>query len=148
MTMTINEVVNVRIKELTKIGYTDFQHWLSDPNNVYIGRNMSFYVPGAVSSVWQNPYVVGKNKYTLDESLDKYREHILKSDLVNRLNELNGKTLGCWCKPNRCHGDVLKELIELRGSTDNDNNLGSTDNDNNLGSTDNDNLRSIIDDTV
>lgn len=25
---------------------------------------------------------------------------------------LAGKTLGCWCKPNPCHGDVLVKLVQ------------------------------------
>ena len=29
---------------------------------------------------------------------------------MNDLDELKGKTLGCWCKPNNCHGDILIEL--------------------------------------
>lgn len=28
------------------------------------------------------------------------------------LSELKGKTLGCWCKPNPCHGDVLLTLLK------------------------------------
>jgi hypothetical protein len=28
------------------------------------------------------------------------------------LPTLKGKTLGCWCKPEACHGDVLVEFIE------------------------------------
>jgi hypothetical protein len=27
------------------------------------------------------------------------------------LDELEGKTLGCFCKPEPCHGDVLLELL-------------------------------------
>ena len=27
------------------------------------------------------------------------------------LNKLKGKNLGCWCYPEKCHGDVLIELI-------------------------------------
>lgn len=27
--------------------------------------------------------------------------------------ELEGKNLGCWCKPEACHGDILVELIEI-----------------------------------
>jgi hypothetical protein len=26
--------------------------------------------------------------------------------------ELDGRTLGCWCKPLACHGDILVELLE------------------------------------
>jgi hypothetical protein len=32
--------------------------------------------------------------------------------LLNDLHELEGKTLGCFCKPLACHGDVLKDLVE------------------------------------
>jgi hypothetical protein len=28
------------------------------------------------------------------------------------LEELRGKRLGCYCKPQACHGDVLVELVE------------------------------------
>jgi len=27
------------------------------------------------------------------------------------MDELKGKTLGLWCKPKQCHGDVLLELL-------------------------------------
>jgi hypothetical protein len=52
----MTSVVNVRKKELQKLGYRDLLHWLEDENHVYIGRNMSFYVPGAVASKWANPF--------------------------------------------------------------------------------------------
>ncbi|MBA3285144.1 MAG: DUF4326 domain-containing protein, partial [Nitrosopumilus sp.] len=26
--------------------------------------------------------------------------------------ELRGKTLGCWCRPDACHGDLLAELAD------------------------------------
>ena len=29
---------------------------------------------------------------------------------MDRLPELKDKTLGCWCKPEKCHGDVLAEF--------------------------------------
>lgn len=33
-------------------------------------------------------------------------------ELLEKLNELRGKTIECWCKENeKCHGDVLIELI-------------------------------------
>ena len=67
---------------------------------------------------WGNPYshlAVSAAKYrtaTREESLVKYREYILsRPDLLARLGELKGRTLGCWCKPLACHGDVLVELI-------------------------------------
>jgi hypothetical protein len=32
-------------------------------------------------------------------------------ELILALPELSGKVLGCWCKPERCHGDVLSKLL-------------------------------------
>ena len=31
--------------------------------------------------------------------------------------ELEGKELGCWCKPSPCHGDILIKLFKERQST-------------------------------
>ena len=52
----------------------------------------------------------------MEERIEKYREYIIKKldkdpELVKELRQLKGKNLGCWCKPNDCHGDVLIELI-------------------------------------
>jgi hypothetical protein len=35
-----------------------------------------------------------------------------KFSLHNRLDELRGKVLGCWCYPQRCHGDYLAAKLE------------------------------------
>ena len=49
-----------------------------------------------------------------DEAISKYREWIkTQPQLLADLHELKGKTLGCWCKPAACHGDVLVELVEI-----------------------------------
>ncbi len=52
--------------------------------------------------------------YTLiTEKLNaKYKEYLLnKPELLADIHELQGKTLGCFCKPKDCHGDVLVELV-------------------------------------
>ena len=111
-------VVNVRVRQLRQLGYKDLVEWTKDPNHVYIGRNMTHYVPGAVGSMWQNPF---KDKQMgRDECVRRYRHHIETSEkiqsngktLLNSLEELKGKTLGCWCHPERCHGHALVELID------------------------------------
>ena len=89
-------------------------HCKKDPYDVYIGR----------PSKWGNPYTHLKNstcaqylKPTRAEAIEAYREYILKGDgkhLLDDLHELEGKILGCWCKPKSCHGDILIEIIELR----------------------------------
>ena len=72
---------------------------------------MSFWIPGAYASKWRNPFSV--KTYGRKESLRLYKEYILETpDLYDSLSELEGKVLGCWCKPLSCHGDVLLELLD------------------------------------
>lgn len=67
----------------------------------YIGRG----------SKWGNPFRIGKDG-TRNEVIKKYREYLLsRQDLLDSLDELKDKKLGCYCKPLACHGDVLVELI-------------------------------------
>jgi hypothetical protein len=59
--------------------------------------------------------------YTRQESVEKYREWFKnkiqsKSDFREDVEDLRGETLGCWCKPKDCHGDVILEY--LRGRMD------------------------------
>lgn len=68
--------------------------------DVYIGR----------PSKWGNPFRIGPDG-TREEVVAKYRAWLLKQPhLLAALPELRGKTLGCWCAPQACHGDVLAEL--------------------------------------
>ena len=70
--------------------------------DVYIGRG----------SKWGNPFVIGQDG-NRDEVIAKYEEYIkAKPELLKCLGELKGRTLGCYCKPLPCHGDVLVKLVE------------------------------------
>jgi len=63
--------------------------------------------------MWANPYnkAYRKGEITREESIARYRQYVLsKPELVEKLPELRGKTLACWCAPEPCHGDVLLEL--------------------------------------
>jgi hypothetical protein len=103
-------VVNVKKVELNKRGYKDFKDWNNDEDHLYIGRGLEFYVKGAKHSKWHNPYSL--KKYTIEESLKLYEEHII-DNLYDDLDELLAyKELGCWCKPNKCHGDILLKLLK------------------------------------
>lgn len=81
-------------------------HCKKEPADVYIGR------PG--------PY---GNPFPLDDARDdakrvavlqQYRDWIDYNPDFRRFvkQTLQGKTLGCWCAPRLCHGDVLKEVAE------------------------------------
>lgn len=103
-------VVNIKKKELNKNGYNNFEDWGANPNHLYIGRNMCAYVPGTIGSKWKNPFSL--KQFTLEDSLKKYEDHVRNTPLLyNSLHELDGKVLGCWCKPSQCHGDVLLKLL-------------------------------------
>jgi hypothetical protein len=107
-------VVNVKVAELRKQGYSSLEEWLKDENHLYIGRDMSFYVKGAKASKWQNPFPV--KKCGLEQSLSLYEEYVQNnSELMASLHELEGKTLGCWCKPGICHGDILLDIKKRSG---------------------------------
>tara|TARA_R100001510_G_scaffold50995_1_gene50428 strand:+ start:1167 stop:1424 length:258 start_codon:yes stop_codon:yes gene_type:complete len=70
---------------------------VKESNDVYIGRG----------SKWGNPYVIGKDG-NRDEVIEKYRLYIERTpELLCAISELKGKNLVCFCKPQRCHGDIL-----------------------------------------
>jgi len=62
---------------------------------------------------WGNPFELPDDG-SRDEVIAKYRTYYLphKVLLQARLPELAGKALGCWCAPEPCHGDVLKEAAQ------------------------------------
>jgi len=81
---------------------------------VYIGRG----------SPLGNPFIIGKDG-TRAEVIDKYKpylENALKEGnpvIVKAMNDISemsmqyaGVNLLCHCKPKRCHGDVIKSIIE------------------------------------
>ena len=69
--------------------------------DVYIGRG----------SKWGNPFKIGVDgdRKTV---INLYREWIIHQPVFNDIEELRGKTLGCFCHPLPCHGDVLIEFLE------------------------------------
>ena len=71
--------------------------------------DMSHYVAGALGSKWGNPFKAKKrNKKSVKKCLERYEDHIRKDpDLFNAIMELEGKELGCWCKPSQCHVDIF-----------------------------------------
>src|ERR1700735_3441826 len=84
-------------------------HCKRQPYDIYIGR----------PSKWGNPFshkdgTLAKYKvHTREAAVEAYRKWITVGDgkyLLEHLHELKGKTLGCWCKPQSCHGDILAKL--------------------------------------
>lgn len=92
------------------------------PEDVYIGRG----------SPLGNPYTSIQNRKTKaqfvcssrEESVAKFKEYLLRKieqkdknicDTLNKIYLLAIKgdvNLVCFCSPKKCHGDVIKEIIE------------------------------------
>lgn len=71
---------------------------------IYIGRG----------GKWGNPFIIGKDG-NRDDVIRKYYEWVINQPaLLAALPELEGKVLGCYCKPAACHGDVLVWLVNKK----------------------------------
>lgn len=93
-------------------------------NDIYIGRG----------SVLGNPFTSIQNRQTKaeficstpEQSVENFRNYLSEKikardrkvcDELNRIYNLVKTTdvnLICFCKPKICHGDVIKEIIELK----------------------------------
>jgi hypothetical protein len=92
----------------TKVVHCKKEHY-----DIYIGR----------PSKWGNPFRIGQYYHgkilSRQDSIQAYRNWLLFSkkghDLLKDIHELQGKILGCWCKPLACHGDILAEIANNKG---------------------------------
>lgn len=79
---------------------TTVVHCKKEPYDVYIGRG----------SIWGNPFKIGPDG-SRSNVIELFRIWFLTSEhateLRSKVKELRGKRLGCWCKPQACHGDIL-----------------------------------------
>lgn len=81
-------------------------HCKRDKYDVYIGR----------PSIWGNPFSID-NENSREKVIQQYKDYLLHNPyLMARLPDLKGKVLGCWCKPEACHGDVILEVLSTIGN--------------------------------
>lgn len=62
---------------------------------------------------WGNPFHLpadGDRQTVVENYQIHYLEH--KPSLLNKLDTLRGKVLGCWCYPEMCHGEVLRDYAD------------------------------------
>ena len=79
--------------------------------DVYIGRPV-----GPLKGDWGNPFKISKETER-PQALEQYRRWLwseikCQNISLRSLASLKGQTLGCWCKPHACHGDVLAAAAE------------------------------------
>jgi hypothetical protein len=90
-----------------------------DPYNVYIGRegrredgyfgNPS--IAGRVCAVCGQVHQDGAATLPCFEKYARKRVH-QDPEFRQKVKDLQGKTLGCFCKPKPCHGDILAQLAD------------------------------------
>jgi hypothetical protein len=85
-------------------------HFKKEKYDVYIGR----------PSLFGNPFMIGRDgdRDEVCAKMLKYARTRIKHDPIFReaVRNLYLKTLGCWCAPFKCHGEVLVKLAaELTG---------------------------------
>ena len=78
-----------------------------DSYDIYIGRG----------SIFGNPFTL--QLHTRAESIALYKTYFYKelkenTAFADAVHKLRGCTLGCFCKPKQCHGDVIVEYLELK----------------------------------
>jgi hypothetical protein len=79
--------------------------------DVYIGRACNMGGWRLPQSKWHNPYSV---KQYGAQAIPMFEQYLRNSPLINEIEELRGKRLGCWCSPQPCHGDVLVKILNGR----------------------------------
>ncbi len=114
----MTDVQNVKVNNI-RPKYNNLQEWCNDHSNVYIGRKGIVFINKErypkEDSIWANPFKITSltNREQVLQEYESYIRKKLDSDktLIQKLLDLKSKHLGCWCKPEQCHGDILIKLI-------------------------------------
>lgn len=113
------KIKNVKVKYI-RPEYNNLKDWCNGENNFYVGRKGIVFINGErypkKDSAFANIYKVGRDG-TLDEVLIKYKIYIEDKiihnpELLEELRKMEGGNLGCWCFPEKCHSNILVELME------------------------------------
>jgi hypothetical protein len=97
-------------------------HCMRDDYDVYIGRGKDPHT--REWGEWGNPFshresasAMVTKANSVEEAIERYKADLWKRLrdgrlTVEKLAALKGKTLGCWCAPGPCHGEVLVAAAE------------------------------------
>lgn len=96
--ISITRVINIKIEK-------EYQSEKSTSGYEYIGRG----------SYWGNPYSMYDEGDDREEVIRKFKYDFDYEKFPNKekseVYKLAGKRLGCFCKPQACHGDVLADFL-------------------------------------
>lgn len=83
--------------------------------HIYNYRNLEDVPVGTVlvdrRTPWGNPFILGKDG-TREEVCEKFEQYALERCQQDPkwLEPLIGKSLLCWCAPQRCHAETLLRM--------------------------------------
>lgn len=104
---TIWQITGITV---VNVGHAPFTRYIGRPN----ARLKRKHPTMELANPWMNPYRI-TTKRDRAHSIAEYRgyieERIAEEPATYDLASLIGHTIGCWCKPKACHGDVLAELV-------------------------------------
>ncbi|RUM58107.1 MAG: hypothetical protein DSY85_00155 [Marinomonas sp.] len=96
--ISITRVINIKTE-------SQYQSEKSTTKYEYIGRG----------SYWGNPYSMYEEGDDREEVIRKFKYDFDYEKFPNKekskVYKLAGKRLGCFCKPQACHGDVLADFL-------------------------------------
>lgn len=94
----ITRVINIKKED-------QYKNLKSTSEYEYIGRG----------SYWGNPYAMHEDGASREEVIRKFKYDFDYEKFPNKekseVYKLAGKRLGCFCKPEACHGDVLADFL-------------------------------------
>lgn len=98
ISIPITRVINLKVEK-------EYKTEKSTPNYEYIGRG----------SYWGNPYSMYEEGDDREEVIRKFKYDFDYEKFPNKekseVYKLAGKRLGCFCKPQACHGDILADFL-------------------------------------
>ena len=98
----------------TVVNLHDAPDFGQSPKDVYVGRLMRFgrftkAKLGEQGGYFGNPC---KGDEAVEDFATLFKKRIAEdAEYRKRIQALKGKTLGCWCKPNDCHADVIAAYL-------------------------------------
>lgn len=97
----------------------DLEKWMTKSECLYVGRKGRIFIKQLDGtrkvfvyhgSKWGNPFKPGINM--LHACLEAYETYIVSSGLIDKIRELDGKVLGCFCDQSApCHAKSLIKLL-------------------------------------
>ena len=107
--------VNVKVKYI-RPEYHTLSDWMENSQHEYIGRRGVVFINKErfpkKASQWANPFSVKKEGR--DKCLELYEKWLrakIKKEGTTEFKKLENKKLGCWCKPEKCHGDIIIKIL-------------------------------------